>query len=111
MTARTSTGFDFSVTFINGKTLITILFRHYRDLYTCTGTATSGNDFNVMSDIISAPAFTFGDYCADISIVSDDLFEGDETFTVAFINPSPGLTFDNNMVVITIIDNDGKYDY
>ena len=59
---------------------------------------------------ITIPADSSGEHCANISITNDDLFEGDETFTVtlAVTNPSSGVTLDNNMTEITIIDNDCK---
>ena len=73
-----------------------------------TGTATSGNDY-MISDI-TIPADSTGEYCihTSISILEDQMVEGDETFNVT-LTPSPGLTLDNNVVAITITDNDGKY--
>ena len=73
------------------------------------GTATR-SDFTVMSGI-TITADSTGEHCADISVLEDTLFEGDETFTVtlAVANPSSGVTLDNDVVEITITDNEGKY--
>ena len=71
----------------------------------------SGSDYDMSISDITIPADSTGEHCADISIVSDTLFEGDETFTVTLTvtNPSSGVTLDNNMVEITITDNDSRY--
>ena len=75
----------------------------------CAGTAT-GSDFTMMSGI-TITADSTGEHCADISITNDDLLEGNETFTVtlAVTNPSSGVTLDNDVVEITITDNEGKF--
>ena len=48
--------------------------------------------------------------CIDITITDDDTLEGDETFTVTLTvtNPPSGVMLDNDMVEITITDNDCK---
>ena len=87
------------------------MLQHYPSyvLHVCTGTA-SGSDFNEISDI-TIPADSTGEHCADISILEDTLFEGNEAFTVTLdvTNPPAGVTLDNDAVEITIIDNEGKY--
>ena len=58
-----------------------------------TGTAISGSDYTVISDI-TVPADSTGEYCANISIIDDNLFEhrqytftwtGNAAFTIHFI--------------------------
>ena len=60
---------------------------------------------------ITIPADSAGELCANISILEDTLFEGNETFTVTLVvtNPSSGVTLNNNMTEIAITDNDGRY--
>ena len=74
-----------------------------------TGSA-SISDFAINAPVIIITAGSTGEHCASISIFEDTLFEQDETFilTLTVTNNSSGVTLDNNMVVVTIVDNDGK---
>ena len=75
-----------------------------------TGTAISGSDYTVISDI-TVPADSTGEYCANISITDDNQFEGEEVFAVilSVTNRPSGVTLDNDTVAITITDNEGNY--
>ena len=46
--------------------------------------------------------------CVNISIVDDDVFEGDETFTVTLTVTTPGVMVGNTVTTVTIIDDDRK---
>ena len=88
-----------------------IIMVHASLLYNyITGTAVSGFDYNVVTNI-TIPADSSGEHCANISIIEDTLFEGDETFTLALIfTPTFGvaITLDNDMVAITITETESK---
>ena len=47
--------------------------------------------------------------CVNITIIKDDLFEFDETFTLVLNASDPNVNIGNNVTTITITDKDGQY--
>ena len=47
--------------------------------------------------------------CINIGIVDDNVFEEKETFSLRLLNIDPGIVLDDDVALITIIDNDGNY--
>ena len=45
--------------------------------------------------------------CVDISIIDDNALEGEETFTVALTTFEHNVVLGNDLLIVTIIDNDG----
>ena len=79
------------------------------------GSAEYGSDYTAVSTLLTFPATTSSDdimQCIDVSILDDSVFEGPaETFTVTVTTTNPRVTLGNNNTTVTIIDNDGQYDY
>ena len=72
------------------------------------GTATEGSDFTAVSMSLTYPMGTTdgaNDQCIDVTSLVDDVFEGDETFTVELT----GATSTADMTTVTITDNDGQF--
>ena len=67
----------------------------------------SASDYALMTTALTFPAESTDMQCADITITDDDVFEGDETFTVTIDVTTPGVMQGNNMTTVTIVDNDG----
>ena len=73
------------------------------------GTATADTDFTTVTMSLTYPMGTpdgADDQCIDVTSVLDDLFEGDETFTVELTDLT-GATSAANMTTVTITDDDG----
>ena len=49
--------------------------------------------------------------CLDVSLVDNDLFESQETFTVILISNSPFVTVNSAMSTstVTVLDDEGNY--
>ena len=47
--------------------------------------------------------------CVDVSIVSDEILEINESFSVMLVNGSVRVVLSQTMTTITILDNDGKF--
>ncbi len=45
--------------------------------------------------------------CVDVSIVDDDVLEGNQNFIVTLTTPDPNVILGNEMTTVAIIDNDG----
>ena len=45
--------------------------------------------------------------CVNITILDDDAFEGDQTFTVSISTSDLSVMFGTNTMSVTITDNDG----
>ena len=67
----------------------------------------SPSDYTLDTTTLIFPAESTDMQCADITITDDDVFEGDETFTVTIDVTTPGVKEGNNMTTVTITDNDG----
>ena len=46
--------------------------------------------------------------CLDVNITDDTALELEETFTVTLTTLDPDVMLDNSLILITVIDNDGK---
>jgi len=78
-----------------------------------SGTATAGTDFTTEAVIVSFPAQTTEQRCADFTINDDLVLENSEKFTVEFSILSSNamvVTGVNETLTITIIDNDCEAD-
>ena len=63
-------------------------------------------DYALMTTALTFPAESTDMQCADITITDDDVFEGDETFTLTIDVTTPGVTEGNNTTTVTITEND-----
>ena len=70
----------------------------------------SDSDYaSVSSDEIFPSGSTDGDTaCVNITILDDDILEGDHTFTVTLTTLDPDVMLGSNEATITIIDNEGN---
>ena len=69
--------------------------------------AVSPSDYTLDTTVLTFPAESTDMQCADITITDDDVFEGDETFTVTIIVDTAGVMTTMTMTTVTITDNDG----
>jgi hypothetical protein len=46
--------------------------------------------------------------CVGISILDDDVLEGEQTFVLTLTTSDPDVMIRNNVTTITIIDNEGR---
>ena len=65
------------------------------------------------TNISSDEVFPFGSTdndtaCVNITIMDDDILEGDHTFTVTLTTLDPDVMLGNHETTITIIDNEGN---
>ena len=67
----------------------------------------SPSDFTLDTTALTFPAESTDMQCASITITDDDVFEGDETFTVTIDVTTPGVMEGNNITTVTITENDG----
>jgi hypothetical protein len=75
--------------------------------FSCTGvSATAGSDFDPVSGILSWPDGNTGDRFIAISILSDLVYEGDETLQVNLSAPSGGAVLGTALNTITISEDD-----
>ena len=66
---------------------------------------------------MTSPTLTFSEttstddvmQCIDVDITNDNVFEGNETFTVTLTTTNPRVTLENNEATVTITDDEGKY--
>ena len=72
-----------------------------------TDTAVSPSDYTLDTTTLTFPAESTDMQCADITITDDDVFEGDETFTVTITVDTAGVIATMTMTTVTITDNDG----
>ncbi|MFC5649782.1 Calx-beta domain-containing protein [Paenibacillus solisilvae] len=75
------------------------------DYSTSSGSAAQGTDFGGVSGKLQ---FAEGETWADIEvpIVNEDMYEGDENFTMTLSNPTGDATIGNGSATVTIADND-----
>ena len=66
-----------------------------------TGSA-SLSDFTLDTTALTFPALSTAMQCADITIIGDDVLEGDETFTVTIDVTTTDVTEGNTMTTVTI---------
>ena len=74
-----------------------------------SGTAEDDEDYNMMSSSISFPT-TSSDgamECMNITIMDDDAFELNETFTVTLTVNTAGVMVGNTITEVTITDDEG----
>ncbi len=69
------------------------------------GTATAGNDYGAINQVITIPANTTS-HTVNVPILDDTLLEGDETFTLSLSNPGNADTGTQNLHTVTILDNE-----
>lgn len=75
---------------------------------TTNDTAIAGEDYRAIAD--STVIIPAGQTCVSvtISILDDDIYEGDETFNVELSNPSSNATIIKQKAVVTIDDDESK---
>ena len=71
------------------------------------------NFAGIDADYTSGPynvTFTHGETSIPFSIplIDDDIFEGDENFTLTVV-PSDSISISNGTAIVTIVDNEGEY--
>lgn len=76
------------------------------DVAVTGGTAIPGEDFRAADGTVSFPAGTTA-ATFPITVLGDDLDEGNETVAVTLVSPSAGLTVDDGTGELTIVDDDG----
>ena len=67
----------------------------------------SASDYTLVTTALTFPAESTDMQCADITITDDDVFEGDETFTVTIDVATFDVMEGNTMTTVTITENDG----
>ena len=72
------------------------------------GTATASSDFQVSPGSLTIPAGQTSSRPHTITIVDDDIDEGNETFSLALSSPSSGATLGNSTTTVTIVDDDTR---
>ena len=60
-----------------------------------------------MTTALTFPAESTDMQCANITITDDDVFEGNETFTVTIVVTTPDVREDNTMTTVTISADEG----
>ncbi len=75
------------------------------DVTTADGTARQGDDYTTFEGIVSWQPGETGRKTVEISILDDDVYELDETFTVRLANPVIGL-INNGTATVSIVDDD-----
>ena len=86
-----------------------IFYAYYKVTMVYIGTATADTDFIAVTMSLTYPMGTTdgaNDQCIDVTSVVDDLFEGDETFTVELTDLT-GAISTADMTTVTITDDDG----
>ena len=71
-------------------------------------TATASSDFQVSSGTLTIPAGQTSSGPHTITIVDDDIDEGNETFRIVLSSPSSGVTLGNGTTTVTITDDDTR---
>ena len=69
--------------------------------------AVSPSDYTLDTTALTFPAESTDMQCANITITDDDVFEGDETFTLTIDVTTAGVMATMTMTTVTITDNDG----
>ena len=74
-----------------------------------SGTAEAGEDYEMMSSSISFPTTSSGGAmeCMNITIMDNDAFELNETFTVTLTVNTAGVMVGNTITEVTITDDEG----
>ena len=74
-----------------------------------SGTAEAGEDYDMMSSSISFPTNSSDGTmeCMNFTIVDNDAFELNETFTVTLTVNTAGVMVGNTITEVTITDNEG----
>ena len=77
------------------------------------GSALENTDYTTISSALMFPAGSANTtvQCVNITITDDDIFEGDETFTVGLTVNTSGVMEGNTITAITITDNEGYLYY
>ena len=77
--------------------------------YNYQGSAEAASDYTMMSSPLEFPTGSSdgATQCTDTTIVEDNFFEGNETFTVGLTVVTSGVTEGDNRTTITITDNEG----
>ncbi len=78
--------------------------------YTVSGTATAGSDYVALSGNVTIPAMTAA-ATIDLSVISDDIVESDETVTLkltGITSGNAGISIDtaNDTATVTLVDDD-----
>ena len=73
------------------------------------GTATSGEDYSDKQKQVSIQSSIQRTTCADIDIMQDSKYEGNENFTVVLmLNNNPNVQIADGEATVTIIDDEGN---
>ena len=75
------------------------------DYYCTAGTASEGSDYIAASGTLTLPPNTIGKNIS-IELPDDEVYEGDETFTVTLTNPQNATLWAGDQTTVTILEND-----
>ena len=75
------------------------------DYYCTSGTATDGSDYIAQTGTLTIPLNTLGKYIS-IELPDDEVYEGDESFTVTISNPQNATLGARAQTTVTILEND-----